>query len=208
MCTPSGHYGAPRRVPVMHVTAVTHRANPVYPAMVPGSPPHEACLVERALARVFLPLLKLAIPELVDYDLPTFGAARHWATLSIEKTYAGQARRVAAAAWGLRQLMFAKLLVVVDEEVDVHDPQQVLSAMTANVNPGRDVFFHEGPRDPLDIATPPGVLGQKMGIDATAKLPGEHSGPWPEPAAMGEQIRQLVSDRWVEYGLGPKSGSD
>lgn len=203
LCTPSGHYSPARRVPVMHVTAVTHRANPVFPAMVPGSPPHEACMVERALARVFLPLLKLAIPELVDYDLPAFAAARHWATLSIEKTYAGQARRVAQTAWGLPQLTSAKILVVVDEEVDVHDPQQVLSAMTANVNPGRDVFFHQGPPDPLDIATPLGELAHRVAFDATAKLPGEHAGPWPEPAVTGKPIQQLVSDRWVEYGLGP-----
>jgi len=105
-------------------------------------------------------------------------------------------------------LTFAKLLVVVDEEVDVHDQQQVLSAISTKVNPGRDVFFQQGPPDLLDIATPPGVLGQKMGIDATAKLPGEHAGPWPEPAVMGKQFQQLVSDRWVEYGLSPEPGSD
>lgn len=208
LCTPSGHYHQPRPVPVMHVTAVTHRANPVYPAMVPGRPPQEASMVQRAVARIFLPLVKLAIPELVDYDLPMFAAASHWATLSIEKTYAGQARRVAHAAWGLRQLMFAKLLVVVDEEVDVHDHQEVLSAIAANVHPGRDVFFQQGPRDPLDIAVPPGELGQKMAIDATAKLPEEHAGPWPKRAVMSEQICRLVSDRWAEYGLGPEPGSD
>ncbi|MHC4176385.1 MAG: UbiD family decarboxylase [Planctomycetota bacterium] len=208
LCTPLGHYAPPRPVPAMHVTAITHRANPVFPAIVPGPPPHEACMVQRALARVFLPLVKLAIPELVDYDLPTFAAARHWATLSIEKTYAGQARRVAQTAWGLPQLMPTKLLVVVDEGVDVRDHGQVLSAITANVNPGRDVLVQQGPPDPLDIATPPGELGHKMAVDATAKLPGEHAGPWPEPAVMSKQIQQLVSDRWPEYGLGPEPKSD
>jgi 4-hydroxy-3-polyprenylbenzoate decarboxylase len=209
LCTPSGHYAPARPVPVMHVTAVTHRANPVFPAMVPGCPPHEACVVRRALAGIFLPLLKLAIPELVDYDLPMFAAARHWATLSIEKTYAGQARRVAHAAWGLAQLTYAKLLVVVDEEVDVHDHRQVLSAMTTNVRPDRDVFFFpQGPPDPMDIATAPGELGHKMAIDATAKLPEEHTCPWPQPAVMSEQIQQLVSDRWPEYGLGPLPDRD
>jgi len=208
LCTPSGHYGLARPVPVMHVTAVTHRANPVFPAMVPGRPPHEACVVRRALAGVFLPLAKLAIPELVDYDLPMFGAARQWAVVSIEKSYAGQARRVAHAAWGLPQMTFAKLLVVVDEEVDVHDQQQVLSAIATNVHPGRDVFFQQGPPDPLDIATAPGELGQKMAIDATAKLPGERAGIWPGWAVMSEETRRLVSERWPEYGLGPERGND
>jgi 4-hydroxy-3-polyprenylbenzoate decarboxylase len=208
LCTPSGHYLPARPLPVIHVTAVTHRANPVYPAMVPGSPPHEACVVRRALAGVLLPLAKWAISELVDYDLPAFAAARQWAVVSIEKTYAGQARRVAQAAWGLPQLMSAKILVVVDEEVDVHDGEQVLSAVAANVHPGRDVFFQQGPPDPLDIATPPGELGHRMAIDATAKLPGEHPGRWPARATMGKQMQQLVSERWPQYGLGPEPKSD
>ena len=91
----------PRPAPVMHVTAVTHRANPIYAVMVPGRPPHEACTVARAMQRVFLPLARLAMPELVDYDLPEFAAARHWAAVSIRKTYAGQGRRAAHAAWSL-----------------------------------------------------------------------------------------------------------
>jgi len=172
--TPNGLYGRARPVPVMHVTAITHRANPIFPAMVFRRPPHEACVIERAVARIFLPLVRLAIPELVDYDLPMFGAARHWATISIQKTYAGQARRVANAAWGLRQLMFAKVLVIVDAEVDVQDMQQVLAVMALNVNPGRDVVIEAGPPDPLDPATPPGILGQRMAIDATRKLAEEH----------------------------------
>jgi len=202
LCTPSGNYSLPRPVPVMQLTALTHRANPIYPAMVPGPPPHEACVVDRALQRILLPLARLAIPELVDYDLPSFGAARHWATLSIRKTCAGQARRVACSAWGLRQLMFAKWLVVVDEQIDVHDQRQVLSAMAGNVNPGRDVFVQQGPPDPFDPATPAGELGHKLAVDATTKLPGEHAGHWPEPALTSEQMRRLVSDRWKEYGLG------
>jgi len=201
---PLGHDQPGGPAPVMHVTAITHRANPIFPVMVPGRPPHELCVVTRALARVFLPLAKMAIPELVDYDLPTFAAGRHWATVSIRKTYAGQAHRVADAAWGLRQLMFAKVLVVVDQRIDVHDEQQVLRAIAANVHPRRDVFFRQGPADPFDAATPPGELGHRMGIDATAKLPGERPGTWPEPNVVSEEIRKLVSDRWAEYGLGPE----
>ncbi len=208
ICTPSGHYSLPRQVPVIHVTAVTHRANPVFPAMVPGKPPHEACVIDRALSRIFLPLMKMAIPELVDYDLPMFGAGRHWATMAIEKTYAGQAHRVAHAAWGLRASMFAKVLVVVDQQVDVHDVHQVLAAIATNVNPGRDVWTQQGPPDPLDIATPSGALGQKMAIDATAKLPGEHLGPWPQPAVISKEVSDLVSGRWEEYGVGRAQDDD
>ena len=201
LCTPSGHAGRPRPAPAMHITAVTHRADPIFPAMVLGTPPHESCVIAAALARLFLPLAKLAIVELVDYNLPMYGAARHWAAVAIRKTYAGQARRVAHAAWGLRQMMFAKVLVVVDGEVDVHDDAGVLAAIAANVRPTRDVFFEEGPADPTDVATPPGDLGWKIGIDATAKLPGEHAGPWPEPVAVLKETRELVSRRWAEYGL-------
>ena len=204
LCTPLGHYSLPRLAPVLHATAVTHRANPIYSAMVPGRPPHEACVVQRALARVFLPLTRLAIPELVDCDLPMSGAARHWAILAVQKTYAGQARQVACRAWGLRQFMFAKLLVVVDQGIDVRSLEDVLAAMAASVNPGRDVFFQQGPPDPWDPATPPGTLGQRMAIDATAKLPDEHAGAWPKPAAMSEAIRQVVSGRWPEYGIGTR----
>jgi len=204
LCTPLGYYAPPRPVPTMHITAITHRANPIFPALVFTQPPHEACVIAHALSRIFLPLVKLAIPELVDYELPAAGGARQCAILSIRKTHAGQARRVAAAAWGLRQLMFAKLLIVVDEEVDVHDPQQVLAAVTAHVNPGRDISFQQGPPDPLDPANPPGRLGQKMAVDATRKTPEEHGEPPPQPAVMSEAIRQLVSGRWPEYGLGPE----
>ena len=201
--TPIGCYSFPRPLPVIHVTAITHRANPIYPAMVPGA--REACVVSRALGQIFLPLVRLAIRELVDYDFPAFGAGRHWGFVSIRKTYAGQARRVAHAAWGLPQWMFAKLLVVVDEDVDVHDYDQVWSAVAVNVDPGRDVIFQQGPPDPLDPATPPGQLGHKMAMDATAKLPQERSGDLPHPAVMSEETRRLVSERWSQYGLGVES---
>jgi 4-hydroxy-3-polyprenylbenzoate decarboxylase len=141
--------------------------------MVPGCPPHEAVAVARAMQRVFLPLTQLSMPELVDYDMPEFTAARLWATVSIRKTYAGQARRAAQAAWGLWPMMFAKTLVVVDDDVDVRNRDAVLSAMTSNMNPARDIMIDQGPPDPFDPATRPGELGQRMAIDATRKLAGE-----------------------------------
>ncbi len=203
VCTPIGRYSPPRSYPVMGITAVTSRANPIFPTTVVGPPPHELSRIHRAVARIRLPLLKLAIPELIDYDLPSFAAVRHWAVISIHKTHAGQARRVAHAAWGMHELMFAKVLVLVDDDVDVRDRDSVLAAIAGNVNPGRDIIFQQGPPDPLDPATPPDELGQKMAIDATSKLPGEHKGPWPAAAAMSDSIRRQVEDRWAEYGLGP-----
>jgi 4-hydroxy-3-polyprenylbenzoate decarboxylase len=170
LCGPMGHATLPRPAPVMQVTAVTHRANPIYAVMVPGRPPHEACTAARAMQQVFRPLARLAMPELVDYDLPEFAAARLWAAVSIRKTYPGQGRRAAHAAWNLPAIKFAKVLVVVDDDVEVHDHQQVLAAVASNVRPGRDVFIEDGPADPFDPATPAGALSQRMGIDATRKL--------------------------------------
>jgi 4-hydroxy-3-polyprenylbenzoate decarboxylase len=169
LCGPMGHVTLPLAAPVMHVTAMTQRANPIYTVMVPGRPPHEAITVARAMQRVFLPLARLAMPDLVDYDMPEFAAARHWASVSIRKTYAGQARRAAHAAWGLRPMMFAKTLVVVDDDVDVRDQQAVLAAVSANMNPARDIMIDQGPADPFDPAAMVGALGQRMAIDATRK---------------------------------------
>jgi 4-hydroxy-3-polyprenylbenzoate decarboxylase len=173
ICGPTGHATLPTVAPVMHVTAMTQRANPIYAAMVPGRPPHEAVAVARAMQRVFLPLTRLAMPEMVDYDMPEFGAARHWAAVSIRKTYAGQGRRAAHAAWGLRPMMFAKMLVVVDDDVDVRDQQAVSAAVASNMNPARDVLIDQGPSDPFDPAAMAGGLGQRMAIDATRRLVGE-----------------------------------
>jgi 4-hydroxy-3-polyprenylbenzoate decarboxylase len=173
LCGPTGYPTRPRRVPVMQVTAITHRANPVYAVMVPGKPPHEAVTVARAMQRVFRPLAKLSMPDLVDYDLPEFAAARHWAAVSIRKTYPGQAHRAACAAWNLPALKWAKVLVVVDADVDVSDYQRVLAAVTLNMRPDRDILTVQGPADPFDPAATNGGLSQRMAIDATRKLPAE-----------------------------------
>lgn len=207
LCTPLGCCGLPRMAPVMHVTAVTHRPNPIYTAMVPGPPPHEACTVNRAMQRVFLPLVRLTMPELVDYDLPEFAAARHWAAVSIRKTYPGQGRRAAHAAWGLRPMMFAKMLIVVDEEVDVHDPQEVLAAVAVNMDAACDVFSGEGPADPFDPAAAVGTVGHRLAIDATRKLAGEPGPGGSDSEAVGrtmvrDDVDERVSRRWAEYGLG------
>lgn len=202
LATPAGYYASPRPAPVLHVTGLTHRANPIYPAMVPGTPPNEMTVIGRALVRVFRPLLRLAVPGLVDCEVPQFGAARHWVFVSVRKTYAGQARQVAGAVWALRATMFGKVLIVVDEHVDVHDAEEVWYAVATSADPARDVFFAEGPPDPLDPAAEPGVLARRMAVDATRKLPEERRGPAAQPALMSEEVRQSVTGRWAEYGIG------
>jgi 4-hydroxy-3-polyprenylbenzoate decarboxylase len=170
---PSGHWTTPRLAAVMQVTAMTHRANPIYAAVAPGRPPNEFVTVARAMQAVFRPLVRLAMPELVDYDLPAFGGARHWAAVSIRKTYPGQGFRAAHAAWNLPAMTFAKMLVVVDADVDLSNPRDVPAAIAANMRAGRDVLIEQGPADPFDPAQTLGALGTKMAIDATRKLPGE-----------------------------------
>jgi 4-hydroxy-3-polyprenylbenzoate decarboxylase len=172
-CGPTGHVTRPQPAPVMQVTTVTHRASPIYAVMLPGPPPHEAAMVARAMQRVFLPLAHLAMPDLVDCDLPQFAAARLWAAVAIRKTYPGQGPRAAHAAWGLPATRFAKTLLIVDEDVDVHDHEQVLAALTNNLRPGCDVLIERGPADPFDPAAPGDALAEKMALDATRKLPGE-----------------------------------
>ncbi len=189
----------------IHVTAVTHRANRIFSAAIPGTDCHELNLRDRAMARVFLPYLKLRIPELVDLDLPLSGGARHLAVVAIRKTYAGQARQVATVAWGLRPLGFAKLLVLVDEEVDVRDADRVWAAIARQTHPLRDVWLQAAPPDPLDATLTPGELGQRMAIDATRKLSAEGRASRPCDATSRRDIEQLVTDRWAQYGLGPES---
>jgi len=197
----NGFYQRSRLGPVIHVTAVTHRANPICQAMVPGPPPDEHCVIAQTLQQVFVPLVKAAIPELVDWWFPNFGAARHWGLVSIRKTYPGQARRVAHALWGMPHLMFTKFWVIVDEGVELRDPDQVWLAVAAHAEAGADINFHQGPRDPWDPASGAGELAWGTAIDATAKLPGEYQGDRPGATVTSDQICRLVEGRWEQYGL-------
>jgi 4-hydroxy-3-polyprenylbenzoate decarboxylase len=205
LASSGGYYEGSRPAPAIHVTAITHRANPVVPAMIPGPAPDEACVVHQFLQRAFLPLVQLAIPELIDLALPRFGAARHWLLASIRKVYPGQARRIASALWGMRQFMLAKILVIVDEDVDVRDEEQVWRAVSTHVDLGNDVFFQQGPPDPRDLSVSPDTLTRRMAMDATVKLPGERHGLPPVAVAIPETVRRLVTERWDEYGLSSES---
>ncbi|MBN2021939.1 MAG: UbiD family decarboxylase [Pirellulales bacterium] len=194
--TPMGWYAPAGLAPVVRVSAVTHRANPVLPAMIHGPTPNEWVALARAMLRVFLPCLRGTIPELVDVDLPASGGGRHVAFASVRATHAGQARRAAHALWGLPATTFVKWLVVVDDDVDVRDEGQVWAAVAAHAHPDRDVLLGQGPPDPWGAAREPGLLGEKLAIDATAKRFGPR--PAARPAAMSEAVRQAVAARWSE----------
>ena len=200
----TGWYSLEDQFPRFHITAVTHRPNPIYWSTIVGLPPQEDYHMGKAVERIFLPLVKLTVPDIVDYDLPTFGVFHNFAFVAIRKTYPFQARKVMSALWGLGQLMFTKIIVVVDEDVNVHDYDEVWFHVGSNVHPGRDVVFCEGPTDILDHAAPVCGVGHKMGIDATRKWPEEgHPRPWPELIRMTPEVQALVDRRWPEYGIGP-----
>ncbi len=204
----TGFYSLADRYPAFRVTAITHRANPIYPATIVGKPPMEDYYLGKATERIFLPLLRMIVPDIVDYHLPRFGAFHNCAFVKIRKEYPYQARRVMHAIWGAGQMSFTKFIIVVDEHVNVHDEQEVLFQVGANVDPRRDTVIVDGPLDILDHAAPTEGAGSKMGIDATRKWPGEGAvRRWPPETEMSREIIDRVERRWSEYGLLDKPGS-
>jgi len=186
---------------VIHVTALTERNNPILVADVPVARGGEQAARTRLLERFVAPLLKVMTPDVVDLALPALGTRDGFAFLSIRKRRPHHARQLANAVWAIDALMATKIVVVVDEDVDVHDTERVLNQVAANVWPERDVNVWSGPSDPFDAAVAGAARGQKMLIDATSKLAEECDGPWMQRATMSEEIRKLVDDRWDEYGL-------
>jgi 4-hydroxy-3-polyprenylbenzoate decarboxylase len=198
----TGYYSLPDRYPRYDVTAITHRRDPVYPTTIVGRPPQEDYYLGKATERIFLPLLRIVVPDVIDYDLPMFGAFHNCVFVKIRKEYPMQARKVMSAIWGAGQMMFCKLIIVVDQQVNVHDEQEVLFQVGANWDPRRDTVIVDGPLDILDHAAPYHGTGGKMGIDATRKIEGEGKiREWPGEIVMTEEIKQLVEQRWAEYGL-------
>jgi 4-hydroxy-3-polyprenylbenzoate decarboxylase len=199
----TGYYTAPEEFPVFHVTAITMRRDAIYPSIVVGKPPAEDAWLGKATERIFLPAVRMTVPEIVDYDLPVAGAFHNCVIVSIRKAFPGHARKVMSAIWGLGMLSLSKAVVVVDEHVDVHDYEQVFFRACANVDPGRDVILSEGPLDQLDHAAAMYCYGGKLGIDATHKWESEGARPWPERIEMSAEVRDLVDGRWSEYGIEP-----
>jgi len=198
----TGFYSLADLYPRLHVTAITHRRNPIYPTTIVGKPPQEDFWLGKATERLFLPLVQMLIPDILDYNLPMFGCFHNCAFVKIRKEYPYQARRVMSAIWGAGQMAFTKIIVVVDHDVDVQDEQAVLFHLCANTDPKRDILFVDGPLDILDHAAPFCGAGSKMGIDATRKIAGEGAvRQWPEEIEMSREIKELVTRRWPEYGL-------
>ncbi len=177
----TGYYSAPEPFPVMHVTRITRRERPVYLTTVTGKPPTEDSVLGKAVERVFLPVVRLVLPEIVDMDLPVPGLFINVGVVAIRKSYPGHPRKVMHALWGLGQMMFVRYLVVVDEDVNVHDLNEVLYRVGLQADPARDLELVEGPVDQLSISNPLPNLGGKVGIDATRKRPEDgFPRPWPE----------------------------
>lgn len=198
----TGYYSLTDYYPVFHVTCITHKKNPVYPATIVGKPPMEDCYMGKATERIFLPLLKIQHPEIIDINFPLEGVFHNCAIVSIKKRYPGHAKKIMYSLWGMGQMMYTKLIIVVDENISPQDISTVAWKVFNNVDPKRDIVFTEGPLDALDHASNLAHYGYRMGIDATKKYPNEgHTREWPDDIEMPDYIREMVTRRWKEYGF-------
>jgi 4-hydroxy-3-polyprenylbenzoate decarboxylase len=198
----TGFYTLEDLFPVFHITCITHRRDPIYSTTIVGKPPMEDAWMGKAVERIFLPLMKLTIPEIVDVNLPIEGVFHNLMIVSIKKSYPGHARKVMSAIWGLGQAMSTKCILVVDEDVNVQDLAEVTLKVLNNIDPERDIQFTLGPVDSLDHASRLPDYGSKMGVDATRKWPSEgFARPWPEEITMDAETKERVTRRWKEFGL-------
>ncbi|MCI0797090.1 MAG: menaquinone biosynthesis decarboxylase [Chloroflexi bacterium] len=198
----TGYYSLAEDYPVFHLTAITHRKDPIYPTTFVGRPPKEDYFMGKASERIMLPALQMTLPELVDINMPAEGIFLNLVIVSIKKEYAGQASKVMHALWGLGLMMLAKTIVVVDHYVDVQNVSEVAWRVATNLDPGRDILFTEGPLDDLEQASARPRYGTKMGIDATAKGPMDgFQREWPPDIVMSDEIRRLVDGKWGDYGI-------
>jgi 4-hydroxy-3-polyprenylbenzoate decarboxylase len=198
----TGFYSLADWYPLYNITAITMRQHPIYPTTIVGKPPMEDYFLGKATERIFLPLLQMIVPDIIDYDLPISGVFHNCAFVKIRKEYPLQARRVMHAIWGAGQMSFTKFIIVVDEHVDVHNEQDVLFHLFSNCDPERDSEFVHGPHDILDHASPEHGAGSKIGFDATAKWPGEGKvRTYPKELEMDAKTKELVTRKWKEYGL-------
>lgn len=199
----TGYYSLADSYPVFHLTAITHRLDPIYSTTIVGQAPMEDTYLGKATERLFLPLLRMTLPELVDMDLPKEGGFHSCALVSIRKRYPFHTRKLMHALWGAGQMQFCKCIVVVDEDVDVHDYAQVAWRVFNNVDWKRDIMVIEGPLDVLDHSSPHPLWGAKVGIDATRKGPEEgHNREWPPDVEMSEAVKARIDDLWPQLGLG------
>ncbi|HWV81903.1 MAG TPA: UbiD family decarboxylase, partial [Hyphomicrobiaceae bacterium] len=199
----TGYYNAVERFPLVRVTAITMRRAPIYLSTYTGRPPDEPSIIGEALNELFVPILRGQIPEVVDCWLPPDACSYRLAVVSIRKRYPGHARRVMMALWGMMvQFSYTKIVIVVDDDIDVRNPRDVLWALSTRMDPGRDLTVIERtPIDYLDFSSPSSGLGGKLGIDATNKIGAETSRDWGQPLTMDQAIIDRVDRMWAQLGL-------
>jgi 4-hydroxy-3-polyprenylbenzoate decarboxylase len=198
----TGFYTMQDEYPVFHITCITHRKDPIFAATIVGKPPMEDAWMGKAVERIFLPLMKLTLPEIVDINLPAEGVFHNLMIVSIRKSYAGHARKVMNGIWAMGQAMFTKCILVLDEDCDVQDLAEVTLRVTNNIDPERDIQFTLGPIDSLDHASRLPNYGSKMGIDATRKWAAEgFTRPWPQMLTMPEDVKSKVDKFWKSLGI-------
>ncbi|SMC78025.1 menaquinone biosynthesis decarboxylase [Sporomusa malonica] len=198
----TGYYSLADNYPVFHITCITHRKKPIYPATIVGKPPMEDCFLAKATERIFLPVLQTQLPEIVDINLPLEGVFHNCAVVSIKKSYPQHAKKVMHAIWGMGQMMFTKMIIVVDAHVNVQDMNEVWWRVFNNIDARRDIVMVDGPLDVLDHSSPMPNWGTKVGIDATKSWREEgQTREWPEEITMSEDIKQMVDAKWKDLGL-------
>ena len=198
----TGYYSLADDYPVFHVTCITSKKNPVYPTTIVGKPPMEDCYMGKATERIFLPLLKMMNPEIIDINFPLEGVFHSCVIISIKKKFPGHANKIMNAVWGMGQMMYTKMVIVVDEDVDPQDVSTVAWKVFNNIDAKRDLVISEGPLDVLDHAADIPFFGSRLGIDATKKWPSEgHGREWPNDIEMSDKIKKQVDQRWEEYGI-------
>ena len=191
----TGYYTLPEPYPKFHIERITHRRDAVYPSTIVGVPPMEDFYMGTASMRIFLPVFQMNFNEIVDMALPAEGVFHNLVVVSIKKQFPYHAMKVMHGLWGMGQMMFTKIIVVVDEDVDIHNTSEVLFRLTANIDPDRDIILTKGPADVLDHATPVMGFGSKIGIDATHKIKGEaNTRPWPPIIKMDEAVKRRVDE--------------
>jgi 4-hydroxy-3-polyprenylbenzoate decarboxylase len=198
----TGFYSLEGQFPVFHLTCITHRKNPLYLTTIVGPPPQEDYFIGHAIERIFLPVMKMQFPEIVDVAMPAEGIFQNLMIVSIKKTYPGQARKIMSAIWSLGQAMFTKVVVVVDHDVNVQDPREVVWKALCAIDPQRDIQFVLGPVDTLDHAARRTDFGSKMGIDATRKWPEEgFEGRWPDEIKMDPATKARIDAIWKNLNV-------
>ena len=198
----TGYYSEKDYYPVFHVTKMTRKKNPVFMATIVGRPPMEDCYMGKATERIFLPLIRLMAPEIVDVNFPLEGVFHGCVIVSIDKKYPSHAQKVMYYLWGIGQMMYTKMIVIVDKDVDPHDLSTVAWKVFNNIDAGRDIVISEGPLDALDHASPLRYTGNRLGIDATRKWKSEgFERDWPEDIVMSDEVKLRVDEIWKELGL-------